>query len=482
MGETAIYGLSSIVGRFINFLLVALHTRVFAEAEYGVVTKFYAFTGFLIVLFVYRFETAFFRYGTDRVERNRVFDTASLSLLVSTLLFSGTLIIFAQPLSDALRYAGHPEYVRWFALILGFDALCELPFARLRLENRPFRFVAFRLFNILINVGLNVFWLYYCPHAAANGATWVHRIWSPEMGVGYVFLANVVASAATFLLLLPQVGRLRFTFDFGLWKTMMAYSLPLVVTSFAGIANEMLDRVIMDEILPGADAARKAALGIYGANYKLTMLITLFTQAYRYAAEPFFFRNASSDTAMETQAAATKWYTIVATAGMLAVLLYLDVAAWILIDPKYHSGLHIVPILLLANVFLGIYYNVSVWTRLKDKTGTGALIALLGAAITVGCNLWWVPKMGYAGAAWATLACYAVMMVVTWAAGHKHYPVHYPIARMAGYLLLALVLYQLSRLIQPIFVNIFIRMAVHTTIFAFFIIVVWLWERRKPLF
>lgn len=436
-GETALYGLSSIVGRLLNMLLVPFYTRVLATThEYGAVIDLYATSAFIMVLFSYRVESAFFRFGTPEADRERAYATGMYSLIGSTALIAGLLLLYAQPIASALAYPEHPEYVRWFALILAFDCLAELPFARLRLEQRPRRFVAVKLTNIGVNIGMNLFWLVFCPWAARQGMDWVQHVWTPGLGVGYIFLSNLIASLVTLLLLAPQFRQLRRSFDFNLWKQMLGYAAPLIIVSLAGIVDEMFSRSMLKYLLPGNPTENLAQVGIFGANYKLAALITLFTQAYRYAAEPFFFRNAQATDAQRTQAEVTKWFTISSAAGMLAILLFLDVVKYF-IDEKYWGGLHVVPVLLTANLLLGVYYNFSIWYRLRDRTGLGALISVAGAALTIVFNLLLIPAFGYTGAAYVTVLCYGFMCFATWNTGRRHYPVPYPLRRMGAYVLCA---------------------------------------------
>lgn len=449
-GETALYGLSSIVGRLLNMLLVPFYTRVLATTnEYGAVIDLYATSAFIMVLFSYRMESAFFRFGTPEEDRERTYSTGMWSLFGSTALIAGLLLVFAQPIANGLAYPEHPEYVRWFALILAFDCLAELPFARLRLEQRPRRFVAVKLSNIAVNIGMNLFWLVFCPWAAKQGMNWVHTVWEPGLGVGYIFMSNLLASLVTLVLLTPQFRQIRWRFDWPLWRQMLAYASPLIIVSLAGIVDEMFSRSMLKFLLPGSPKENLAEVGVFGANYKLAALITLFTQAYRYAAEPFFFRNAQSSDAQHTQAQVTKWFTISSAAGMLAILLFLDIVKYF-IDEKYWSGLHVVPILLTANLLLGMYYNFSIWYRLKDRTGLGALISVAGAVITIVLNLLLIPKFGYTGAAFVTVLCYAFMSAATWYTGQRHYPVPYPLGRMAAYVLLAFGLWGISLLLQSV--------------------------------
>lgn len=479
-GETALYGLSSIVGRLLSMLLVPLYTRVLATTnEYGVVIDLYATTAFVMVLFSYRMESAFFRFGTPQEDREKAFSTGMLSMFATTGVIVFLLLFFAQPIADVLEYPQYPEYVRWFALILAFDCLAELPFARLRLEQRPRRFVAIKLTNIAVYIGMNLFWLVFCPWAAKNGMNWVNAVWSPGLGVGYIFLSNLIASSVTLLLLLPQFRTIRWNFDKALWTKMMAYAAPLIIVSFAGIVDEMFSRSMLKYLLPGTPQENLADVGIFGANYKLAALITLFTQAYRYAAEPFFFRHAADKDALRTQAEVTKWFTIAAAIGMLGILLFLDIVKYF-IDPKYHSGLHVVPVLLMANLLLGIYYNFSIWYRLKDRTMLGAWIAIAGAVITIVLNLVLIPHFGYTGAAWVTLSCYAFMSWATWFTGKKHYPVPYPLRRMALYVAVVWMIFALGNWLEPMLSgNPFLLWPMRIVLFGSFLAFIYFMEKKQ---
>jgi O-antigen/teichoic acid export membrane protein len=479
-GETVLYGMSSIVGRLLNMLLVPFYTRVLSStSEYGAVIDLYATSAFVMVLFSYRMESAFFRFGTPAADRERTFGTGMVSLLGTTAVIAGALLLFAQPIADALQYPQHPEYVRWFALILAFDCLAELPFARLRLEQRPRRFVFIKLTNIAVNIGMNLFWLVFCPWAAQNGMNWVHAVWSPGLGVGYIFMSNLLASIVTLALLSPQLRAIRRTFDRVLWTQMIRYSAPLIIVSLAGIVDEMFSRAMLKYLLPGTADENLGQVGIFGANYKLAALITLFTQAYRYAAEPFFFRHAQEKDALRTQAMVTKWFTITSAAGMLAILLFLDLVKYF-IAPEYWGGLHVVPVLLLANLLLGIYYNFSIWYRLKDRTGLGAWISVAGAVITIALNLVLIPLYGYTGAAWVTLVCYMFMSAATWYTGRKHYPVPYELGRMALHIGLVLVLYGAGLLLKtflpapPV-----VLLGINAVLFAGYLGLVWRLEGRS---
>ncbi len=431
-GQTAIYGLSSIVGRLLNYLLTPLLTRVFTEGQYGVITEWYSYSGFLLVLFVYGMETAFFRYIRQAQDMERVYSTVMLSLLTSTALFVGLLIGFSGQLSGLINYAQHSEYLIWFALIIGLDAISAIPFARLRYQERAYRFAGIKLVNIGVNVGLTLFFLLVCP-VWADKYAFIGAWYQPDIGVGYVFIANLIAGIVTLLLLAPELLKIQFKFDPILWKQMFRYALPLVVVGFAGIINEMLDRVILKYLLPYDPDTNQAMLGIYGACYKLSILMSLFTQAYRFAAEPLFFAHASQEDAPKLYAASMKYFVIAGTLIFIGVMLFIDVFEHF-IGEAFRVGLAVVPFLLLANLMLGVYYNLSIWYKLSNKTQIGAYISLVGAAITIALNVLLIPYFGYMGAAWATLACYTVMVVMSYFIGQKHYPIPYETVRLSVYI------------------------------------------------
>jgi O-antigen/teichoic acid export membrane protein len=439
--QTAVYGISSIVGRFLNYLLVPLFTYYFSPAEYGVVSEFYAYTGFLAVVLVFGLETGYFRFRDASGAPDLAYSTALRLLLAANLAFLALIILFEQAIADALRHGDHPEYVVWMAAILALDSVAAVAFARLRAENRPWRFAGIKLIEILVTVALNLFFIVLCRDAYNHDPhSLLGRLWSPEIGVGYIFIANLVGSGVKMLLLLPQWRGIAAGFDRALFARMMRYSLPMVVIGFAGVINEMLDRAMMKYLLPYDPATNLAMLGIYSACYKLSILMSLFIQAFRYAGEPFFFAHAGNKDAPRLYADVLHAFVIFCVFVFLLVTLYLDVFKYFIGAP-FRVGLPVVPILLLANLFLGIYINLSIWYKLTDRTLLGAWVALGGAAITVVLNLWWVPVMGYMGAAWATLVCYAAMAAVSYLLGRKYYPAPYQVRRAFSYIGLGLLLY-----------------------------------------
>lgn len=443
--QTAIYGASSIVARFLNYLLVPLYTYSFAAAEYGVVSEFYAYAGFFAVLLLFGFETGYFRFrDKNSPQHDRTYSTALIFVLLANLGFLALILLLSAPLSAALHYADHPEYIWWLASILAMDAVAAIAFARLRAEERALRFVSIKIAEILMTVGFSLLFIVWCPKLyAADPNSWVSLIYDPEIGVGYIFIANLIASVFKFILLLPQLRGLAWGFDRELFARMWRYSLPMVVIGFAGVINEMLDRALLKYLLPYDLQTNMAQLGIYSACYKLSILMSLFIQAFRYAAEPFFFAYADKSDARQIYADVLKYFVIFCVGIFLLVTLYIDLFKYF-IGAEYRAGLNVVPILLLANLCLGIYVNLSIWYKLTDRTLMGAWVAIAGALLTVGLNLWWIPILGYEGSAWATLACYGSMALVSYLLGQRYYPVAYERKRILGYIALGVVIYLLQ--------------------------------------
>lgn len=430
--QTAIYGLSSIVGRLLNYLLVPLHTRVFNPEQFGVVTEMYSYVAFLLIVLTYGFETAFFRFAREQSDKEKVFSTSLISLLVSSLIFFLTAWMFSPQIASWIDYPNQSQYITWFALILATDAVTAIPFARLRLDNRPLRFASIRLINIGINIALNLFWLVACPIWAENATAdhWIWLVYNPEIGVGYVFLANLFASVATFLLMVPDMLKMHFSFDKPLWNKMISYGLPLLVGGLAGITNEMFSRVSMKYQLPEDVAMHE--LGIFGACYKVAILMTIFIQTFRFAAEPFFFSRSKDKNAPELYATVMHWFIITCSLIYLGVMLFMNLVQNF-VGEEFREGLVVVPILLMANLFLGIFYNLSIWFKLNDKTGLGAWMAVGGALLTVGLNYFLIPAYGYVGASWVTFVVYLLMMLVSYVLGQKFYPIPYDLKRCIGY-------------------------------------------------
>ena len=478
-GETAIYGISSIVGRLINYLLVPYLTRILPTEQYGIISEFYAYVGFLIVIFTYRMETTFFRFGDKPENRDNAFSTASISIVASTLILCLSIILLSQPIANWLDYPDQAAFVIWFALILSFDALVAVPFARLRLERKALKFVSIKMLNIGLNVGFTLYFFGLCPYLVKQGYS--PLFYKENIGYAYVFIANLIASAATLLFLLPAYLKINLNFDKALWKKMMRYATPLILVGFAGVVNEMLDRTLLKELLPYDKDTNLSHLGIYSANYKLAMLMTMFIQAFNYAAEPFFFRNADRADAKPIYAKVAQLFTLVGTLGFLGILLYIDIFKHFL-DDEYWVGLTVVPILLMANLFLGLYYNFAIWYKLTDKTLFGAYIAIAGASITVLLNVLWIPTLGYVGSAWATLICYIFMSMACYVFGRKHFPVPYKIFRIITYVLLAAGVYFLSTYLKPFCAQQIQVYLLSTGLLLGYMAIIYLMERNTGLF
>ena len=449
VGQTAAYGLSSILGRLLNYLLFPLYTAIFNPAEYGIISGLYAYVGFFNVLFTFGLETAYFRYANKPEADKKLLYNRILSFLILTsCLFATVIIIFVDPISELISYPNQKTYICWLALILAVDAIVTIPFARLRLENKAYKFAGLKMANILITVFANLFFFWFC-HSIYQGTflsflkPFVSKIYFPEWGLGYVFLINLVANFLLIPMLWRELATFRFSFDFSFMKPLFSYSYPIMLMGLAGMVNELLDRILLPKLLPPnfyPGLTNEGALGVYSGCYKLAMFMTLTIQAFRYAGEPFFFSQAKEKNSKQTFALVMKWFVLVCAFIFLFISVNLEDFKFLLRRPSYHQGLAVVPILLLANLFLGIYYNLSAWFKLTDKTHYGTFISFGGAAVTIVLNILLIPVLGYMGCAWATLACYFSMAMACYLFGQKFYPVPYPAWSLAGYLLLAILL------------------------------------------
>ncbi len=477
--QTAIYGISSIFGRFLNYLLVPLYTYYFSAAEYGVVSEFYAYAGFFSVLLLFGFETGYFRFrDKEHTGRDVAYSTALIFVVVVNLCFFLGILFINPRLSAALNYANHPEYVLCFTLILTLDAIASIPFARLRAEDKAFRFAGIKVTEIMVTVLLSLFFIIYCPKLYAEyPQSWITKIYNPAIGIGYIFIANLAASLVKFLLLSPQLKGLAWGFDRELFGRMLRYSLPMVVIGFAGIINEMLDRALLKYLLPYDTQTNMKMLGIYSASYKLSILMSLFIQAFRYAAEPFFFAYSGNSDARTVYAKVLKFFVIFCVFIFLLVTLFIDFFKYFL-GEEFRAGLEVVPILLLANLCLGIYVNLSIWYKLTDRTLMGAFVSLAGAGLTIVLNVWWIPVLGYVGSAWATLACYASMAVVSYLLGRHYYPVAYDVKRVLGYITLGIGLY-IAREKLPVGTGWQQPLLLSAELMSLYILVTFLFERRQ---
>lgn len=447
-GETAIYGVSSILSRLLHYVILTPYlTRVFLPAEYGIVSDLYAWIALLMVFFTYRMETAFFRFGNRTEDLERTFSTASLSLIVSTVLLATVFIGTAPSIAALLRYPEHPEYIVWFTLIIVLDTLAAIPFARLRLDNRPIRFAIIKTSGILVNIFFIFFFLDWAPALAEQSWDVFSFVLRAETRITYVFVANALASGAVLLLLSPLYLRLRWQFDTHLWRRMLRYAGPLIVVGVAGIINQLVGVPLLKELASDDLRYNQRLMGMYAAAAKLAVLMNLFTQAFNYAAEPFFFRNAHRQDKDQVYAQVGQAFALVGSLAFLGIMLYLDVVQYFL-GEDFREGLGVVPFLLLAYLLLGLYYNFSIWYKLADRTAIGGYIATGGALITLSLNAALIPVVGYYGPAWAALACYAFMAVASYWTGQRYYPIAYPVGRMAGYVVSAVAVYGVAFALQ----------------------------------
>ena len=442
--DTAIYGVSSIVGRFLNWCLVPLYTITFPVAEYGVVTFVYSVVAIALIVLTYGMETGFFRFANHErwSDPMEVYSTSLISLATTSSAFILLIALFLGPVTSAMECTGHPSYVMMMAVCVALDAFLALPFSYLRYRKRPMRFAVIRLVNIGINIGLNLFFILLCPwlmKVTPASVSWFYR---PDFGIGYIFLANLIASVVNFFMMIPELRGFRWRFNSRLLSEMLRYSAPLLVLGVAGVMNQTIDKILYPTLAAGRGDALEG-LGIYGANYKIAIVMVMFIQAFRFAYEPFIFaRNKEDGSESRNQAYsdAMKYFVLFGLLIFLGVMFYLDIIKYF-ISPRYFSGLKVVPVVMLAELCFGVFFNLSVWYKLADKTIWGAWFSLLGLAVTLALNILLVPRIGYMGCAWAALASYGIMMVASYVIGRRNNPIPYHPARLASYAAIAAVFY-----------------------------------------
>lgn len=472
--DTAAYGVSSILARLINFLFGFLIIKYITQAEFGTFTNFYAYAGFILVVLTHGMETAYFRFINKEESQESAFSTAFFSILFVVAIFIIIGHFFQQPMAD---YVKEPTlYVKYFIWMMAFDTLSAIPFASLRKQGRPILFATLKVMNIILFILFNILFFVVLPMVNYPLAL---------TKVSFIFLSNIFASIITFLFLLNQFKQLRFEFDFVLYKKMLWYAMPIMLVGFAGMINEVLDRIIMIRLLPYDDLTNKQQLGIYGFNYKFAMLVTMFLQAYRFAAEPLFFKHAEKSDSKQILATTMKYYVICVCCIFLSIVLFLPLIQelFVLYSPNskaYFVGADTIPILLMANIFLGIYFNISTWYKITDKTYVGAIIAIVGAIITIVMNVILVPKIGYFGAAWATLTCYFVMVIIGYVTEQKFYPIPYNYKRILFYLFFAVILFLVMKFaILPFQLSLIINTIIAALFFSLYILTAYYTERKK---
>lgn len=474
--DTAIYGLSSILGRILNWCLAPYYSFIFAPDIFAVFTNLYAYVAFFLVLFTYGMETSFFRYASKSENPDKVYSTSIISVFFTSLSFILMVLIFKDGIAALINYQDHSEYILWFGIILGVDAFISIPFARLRLNNRPIKFAGLKLINIAITIFLNLFFLSICPAILKNNPdSFIASFYNENIGVGYVFIANLLASLITLLLLLPEVFKVSLQFSKPLLKQMLSYGFPILLVGLAGAINQSIDKILIPFLLPD-EQNPMYQLGVYGANFKLAVLMNMFIQAFRYAFEPFFFARAASKNDPKIYATIMKYFVVFGLLIFLGMVLFIDVVK-IVIDTEYHVGLKIVPLVLMANLFFGIYFALSLWYKLTDKTRFGAYIAGVGSVISISLNFLLIPVLGYVGSAIAIFTCFLVMMIISYLLGQKHYPIPYDLKRIGTYFLVAVTLFGLSRLSNnyaPL-----LKYLLHATFVGIFLFTVFRFEKNE---
>ena len=450
-GQTLWYGGSTIVGRFLNYLLNPLLTTLFLSEKFGIISTLFAIAAFLNIIYTYGLETSYFRFTSNYPEK-KVYNTTTLSLLITTILFTVLLWINSDYIAtNLLELPDNPEYVRWIILVVMFDTLCVLPLAKLRFEGRPVKFAVVRILTILLNIILILFFLVYCDGLYKSGSDsfWL-RFYDPSIGLGYVIIANLIASGVGVLLLAKELFQFRFEFDKELYGKIMRYTWPLVIVGFGGMINETIDRFMILHLYPGTTPEAYSQAGIYSANYKLAVLIVLFIQAFRMGAEPFFFKESKGENAPKIYARVMKFFVITCCFCFLAVVLFLDIWKYFMgtRHPEYYTGLKVVPIIMLAKIFLGVYYNLSVWYKITNQNLVGAFITVGGAIITVIFNFVFIPTISYMACAFATLLGYGFMMLVSYHLGQKHFPVPYPWKKLTTYVVICVLIFGIHQLVR----------------------------------
>ena len=493
LGQTAVYGLSSILGRMANYLLLTpLFARVFSVEQFGVITNTYSWVAMAIIFFTYGLETGFFRYATSHDDRkDEVYSTAFISVLGSSILLVSAIIYFAADIATSMKYPEHTEFIVYLGIIVGVDALTAIPFAGLRMKEKAKKFAFIKLFSLGINIALNFFFYVICPYLTGEyNYDWMNKliysVYTPHVGVRYVFISNLIASLVTFVLLLPEIFGHRWKFDVGLWKKLIPYSAPMLFVGLAGAINQNFDKLVTMYLLPEKIALHE--IGIYGAIFKLSIMITLFIQAYQYAAEPFFFKKSKDLDAKKTFADVAKYFTIITCIGFLGIMLSADLLLTTLLGKaEFREGLSVLPLIMMGSIFYGMYYSLSNWYKLSNKTYFGGIISALGSILTLAGNFLLIPFFekltpghGYIGCAITNFCCYFLMVVISYYLGQKYYPINYPVKRILFYLAVASALVVLNMFVIALF-SPWLRYSIGILLFLSYVVMAYILERPKKV-
>lgn len=461
-GQTAIYGVSNIVGRLMNYLLTPLYTAIFAPEDFGIVTEMYSYVAFFNVLFTFGLETGYFRFANKTGDESKTFAQCLSILIIVSLGISFILILSSYKLAPLMGYEGREKYIQLLALTMALDTMVAIPFTRLRFKNEAKKFALIKLANILINIAMNLYLLYFVSKSVEN-----------------VFLANLIASMITLLMLYQSFNNFKFSYDANFVKELFQYSFPIMLMGLAGMTNEVIDRIMLKHWSPSylSESEKLAQIGVYGACYKLSIFMTIAVQSFKYGAEAFFFAEAKEKDAAKTYAMVMHWFVIMCLLIFVAISLNLDTVKFILVNPLFHKGLSVVPVLLMANLFLGVYYNLSIWFKLSDKTYWGLVLNLFGATITIVGNIIFMPKYGYMAASWVTLVCYLCMVALSYRIGQGYYKVPYNVIKLSVYITFAFVFtYMVNKLVGG---GYFFKFAIKNILLGGFVILLYKLELYK---
>lgn len=471
--QTIVYGLGTIVPRFLNYgILTFMYTRIFSKSEYGVVTELYAWMVFLLIILTYGMETGFFRFSQDKNNYKRIYSTTIISLFCTSSLFVALVFLFINPISQFMNYGDHPDYIKMFALIVAIDAFTAIPYARLRKENKALVFSIIKILNVLITILAVFFFLFWAKNIYASSEGWFRQVYNPDYGVGYVFLANLIGSSASLLMLLPYI-RIKPQFDKSTWLKMIDYSFPLLVSGLAGSVNDTLDKVILRRMVGEENGL--SMVGEYGAGYKIAVLMSLFIQMFRFAAEPFFFERAKKVDAKQSYAFIMKYFVIAMLIVYLCINLYISVFQYF-IGVSFRASIIVVPIVSMGYLLYGIYVNHSIWYKINDYTKFGIYITLIGAIVTIIINVCFIPMIGYMASAWAHVASYLSMILMSVYFARSRYAIDYQFKNLISYFIIALLIVVSSLVIN--YSNIVVELAINTLLLSFFI----LYAQKKDKF
>ena len=472
-GDTVIYGLGTMVPRLLNYLLVPFYTiLVFNQSQYGQITSLYAYLAVLLVVLTFGMETGFFRYANLTKQPQRIFNLASTVVVFLSVFFLFLIILFLDETVNFLGYSDNKTSVLLVAIIVVLDAFTAIPFAYLRFKEKAKRFSIIRIITVVVNIALNFTFLVFIPKLAGEAVNEL-PLYRDNNLIVFVFVSNVASSLIAFILLWPEWRHFKISFEKELFGKLIHYSYPLLIIGVAAIVNEVADKILLKYFLPDPSTA-DAQIGIYGASYKLAILMMLFIQMFRYAAEPFFFAESGKKDAKQIYSSVMTYFVIFTWFIFLGVTLYIDVFKYF-IGEKFWGALTIVPIILAAKLFLGVFYNLSVWYKLTNKTLYGAVIALVGVSITISINLIFIPKYGFMASAWANFICYFSIMLISFVWGRKVFKVAYNFKKLIAYSILALTLFFLSGLFKDVEQG--IHLLINTALIAVYLVIVFLFER-----